>query len=117
MDRASEVANRAIQIQAFSAIPRMNFMPLFRQAFASLTPNWLRSVLTIVGISVGVGAFICVVAFGNAWEPHLECWRVLFRQPPSALSSAITLREELRNWIPLKAFDMNSSELSSPCWA
>jgi len=80
-DRASEVANRAIQIQAFSAIPRMNFRPLFRQAFASLTPNWLRSVLTIVGISVGVGAFICVVAFGNAWEPHLDCWRVLFRQP------------------------------------
>jgi MacB-like periplasmic core domain len=34
-------------------------------AFASLTRNWLRSFLTILGISVGVGAFICVVAIGN----------------------------------------------------
>jgi hypothetical protein len=43
----------------------MNLSPIFRRAFASLTRNWLRSVLTILGISVGVGAFICVVAIGN----------------------------------------------------
>lgn len=50
----------------------MNVRPLFRQAFASLTRNWLRSVLTIIGISVGVGAFICVVAIGNAGSSKIE---------------------------------------------
>jgi putative ABC transport system permease protein len=44
----------------------MNLRALLQEAFVSLTRNWLRSVLTILGISVGVGAFICVVAIGNA---------------------------------------------------
>ena len=44
----------------------MNLKALLQEAFVSLTRNWLRSVLTILGISVGVGAFICVVAIGNA---------------------------------------------------
>ena len=34
--------------------------------------NGLRSVLTILGISVGVGAFICVVAIGNAGSSKIE---------------------------------------------
>jgi putative ABC transport system permease protein len=50
----------------------MNFRALFREAFVSLTRNWLRSVLTILGISVGVGAFICVVAIGNASSSKIE---------------------------------------------
>jgi hypothetical protein len=50
----------------------MNFKALSREAFVSLRRNWLRSVLTILGISVGVGAFICVVAIGNAGSSKIE---------------------------------------------
>ena len=50
----------------------MNFKAVFREAFVALTRNWLRSVLTILGISVGVGAFICVVAIGNASTSKIE---------------------------------------------
>ena len=50
----------------------MNVKALIQQAFVSLTRNWLRSVLTILGISVGVGAFICVVAIGNAGSSKIE---------------------------------------------
>ena len=34
--------------------------------------NAIRSILTILGISVGVGAFICVVAIGNAGSSSIE---------------------------------------------
>jgi putative ABC transport system permease protein len=50
----------------------MNLKALLQQSFVSLTRNWLRSVLTILGISVGVGAFICVVAIGNAGSSKVE---------------------------------------------
>ena len=44
----------------------MNLKTVLREAFLALRRNWIRSVLTILGIAVGVGAFICVVAIGNA---------------------------------------------------
>jgi putative ABC transport system permease protein len=44
----------------------MRLRTVFHEAFVTLTRNWIRSVLTILGIAVGVGAFICVVAIGNA---------------------------------------------------
>jgi len=50
----------------------MNFKALFREAFVALTRNWLRSALTILGIAVGVAAFICVVAIGNAGSSRIE---------------------------------------------
>src|ERR1700738_27746 len=50
----------------------MNFTNIFREASAALRRNWVRSILTIVGISVGVGAFICVVAIGNAGSSSIE---------------------------------------------
>ncbi len=50
----------------------MNFTNIFREASAALKRNWVRSILTIVGISVGVGAFICVVAIGNAGSSSIE---------------------------------------------
>lgn len=34
--------------------------------------HWIRSALTILGIAVGVGAFICVVAIGNAGSSSIE---------------------------------------------
>jgi putative ABC transport system permease protein len=50
----------------------MNFKNIVREATAALKRNWVRSVLTILGISVGVGAFICVVAIGNAGSSSIE---------------------------------------------
>ena len=50
----------------------MNLKNIIRESTAALTRNWVRSVLTIVGISVGVGAFICVVAIGNAGSSSIE---------------------------------------------
>jgi ABC-type lipoprotein release transport system permease subunit len=51
---------------------KMNFKTVLREAFVTLRRNWIRSVLTILGISVGVGAFICVVAIGNAGSSRIE---------------------------------------------
>jgi len=50
----------------------MNFKNVLREAFVTLRRNWIRSALTILGISVGVGAFICVVAIGNAGSSRIE---------------------------------------------
>src|SRR5438445_5680919 len=50
----------------------MSFKTVIREAFITLTRHWIRSVLTILGISVGVGAFICVVAIGNAGTSSIE---------------------------------------------
>lgn len=50
----------------------MKFKTMFREAFVAMTRNWLRSVLTILGISIGVGSFICVVSIGNAGTSKIE---------------------------------------------
>ncbi|PYX38899.1 MAG: multidrug ABC transporter substrate-binding protein [Acidobacteria bacterium] len=50
----------------------MSFKTVIREAFITLTRHWIRSVLTILSISVGVGAFICVVAIGNAGTSSIE---------------------------------------------
>jgi len=50
----------------------MIFHTIIREAFLALRRNWIRSVLTILGISVGVGAFVCVVAIGNAGTSRIE---------------------------------------------
>ena len=50
----------------------MNFSTVCREALAALHRNWMRSVLTILGIAIGVAAFICVVAIGNAGSAQIE---------------------------------------------
>src|SRR6202158_747209 len=50
----------------------MSLKNIIREATAALRRNWVRSLLTILGISVGVGAFICVVAIGNAGSSSIE---------------------------------------------
>src|SRR5258707_12971424 len=50
----------------------MNIKNIVREASAALRRNWVRSVLAILGISAGVGAFICVVAIGNAGSSSIE---------------------------------------------
>jgi len=51
---------------------QMNFKTILREAFIALNRNWIRSVLTILGIAVGVGSFICVIAIGNAGTSSIE---------------------------------------------
>ncbi|MBZ5705805.1 MAG: ABC transporter permease [Acidobacteriia bacterium] len=50
----------------------MNLKTVLHQAVVTLQRNWIRSGLTILGIAVGVGAFICVVAIGNAGSSRIE---------------------------------------------
>ncbi len=50
----------------------MHLKSLIREALVGLRRNLIRSVLTMLGIAVGVGAFICVVAIGNAGTSRIE---------------------------------------------
>ncbi|HEY1262241.1 MAG TPA: ABC transporter permease [Terriglobales bacterium] len=50
----------------------MNPVSIIRQAARSLTRHWIQSVLSIVGIAVGVAAFVCVVGIGNAGTAAVE---------------------------------------------
>ncbi|MGC2696938.1 MAG: ABC transporter permease [Candidatus Angelobacter sp.] len=45
---------------------------IIREALKALVRNRLRSLLTILGIVMGVGSFICVVAVGNAGSSRVE---------------------------------------------
>jgi len=50
----------------------MKFKNIVFEAGAALKRNNVRSALTILGIAVGVGAFICVIAIGNAGTSSIE---------------------------------------------
>src|SRR5438270_9107770 len=50
----------------------MSLRTVLREAFRAMRRNWIRSTLTILGISVGAGAFICVVAIGHATSAKIE---------------------------------------------
>jgi len=50
----------------------VNLKTILRESFTALNRNWIRSVLTILGIAVGVGSFICVIAIGNAGTSSIE---------------------------------------------
>src|SRR5260370_27384716 len=44
----------------------MNYAALLRSALVALLRNKMRSVLTVLGITIGIAAVICVVAIGKA---------------------------------------------------
>jgi ABC-type lipoprotein release transport system permease subunit len=50
----------------------MNLATILRQAARSLSRHWIQSVLSVLGIAVGVAAFVCVVAIGNAGTSAVE---------------------------------------------
>jgi putative ABC transport system permease protein len=50
----------------------MNYEALFRSAVIALVRNKLRSALTVLGITIGIGAVICVVAIGKAGQAQVE---------------------------------------------
>ena len=45
---------------------------VFAESFRELGRNKVRSLLTVLGIAVGIAAFICVVAIGNAGSARIE---------------------------------------------
>jgi putative ABC transport system permease protein len=50
----------------------MNYSALLRSALVALLRNKMRSVLTILGITIGIAAVICVVAIGKAGQARVE---------------------------------------------
>src|SRR5271167_3014611 len=50
----------------------MNYSALFRSALVALLRNKMRSLLTVLGITIGIAAVICVVAIGKAGQARVE---------------------------------------------
>ncbi len=50
----------------------MNIIESFKQALSSLRANKLRSVLTMIGIVMGVFSVITIVAIGNATQAYMD---------------------------------------------
>ncbi len=50
----------------------MNIIESFKQALSSLRANKLRSVLTMIGIIMGVFSVITIVAIGNATQSYVD---------------------------------------------
>ncbi len=50
----------------------MNYLSLFGSAWWALIRNKMRSMLTVLGITIGIAAVICVVAIGKAGQKRVE---------------------------------------------
>src|SRR5215469_15303729 len=50
----------------------MSWETIFHEVFKALARNRLRSLLTMLGIIMGVGSFICVVGVGRAGSSRVE---------------------------------------------
>src|SRR5260221_3645700 len=50
----------------------MNFFELFRLAFSALITNRLRSLLTVLGIIIGVAAVVTLVSFGQSYQSYVD---------------------------------------------
>jgi putative ABC transport system permease protein len=50
----------------------VNYGALLRSASIALLRNKMRSALTVLGITIGIGAVICVVAIGKAGQVQVE---------------------------------------------
>src|SRR5437763_9449088 len=50
----------------------VNYSALLRSALVALLRIKLRSVLTVLGITIGIAAVICVVAIGKAGQARVE---------------------------------------------
>src|SRR5438045_9200871 len=56
----------------YSATVRMRIAPTFNVALRALRRNKMRSVLTALGIIIGVGAVIAMVGIGNGAKAQVE---------------------------------------------
>jgi putative ABC transport system permease protein len=50
----------------------MNHFALLRSALWAQLRNWTRSLLTVLDITIGIAAVICVVAIGNADQARVQ---------------------------------------------
>src|ERR1700730_11956749 len=50
----------------------MDYSALLRSALVALLRNKMRSMLTVMGITIGIAAVICVVAIGKAGQSRVE---------------------------------------------
>ena len=50
----------------------MDYTGLMRAALVALLRNKMRSMLTVLGITIGIAAVICVVAIGKAGQARVE---------------------------------------------
>src|SRR5258708_13237106 len=50
----------------------VNYAALLRSALVALLRNKMRSVLTVLGITIGIAAVMCVVASGKAGQARVE---------------------------------------------
>src|SRR5213595_3333141 len=50
----------------------MNYLALLGSSAWALLRNKMRSVLTVLGITIGIAAVICVVAIGKAGQARVE---------------------------------------------
>src|SRR6266700_8203533 len=50
----------------------LNYAALLRSALVALLRNKMRSILTVLGITIGIAAVICVVAIGKAGQARVE---------------------------------------------
>jgi putative ABC transport system permease protein len=50
----------------------MDYSALLRSALVALLRNKMRSILTVMGITIGIAAVICVVAIGKAGQSRVE---------------------------------------------
>ena len=50
----------------------MDYAALFRSALVALLRNKMRSILTVLGITIGIAAVICVVAIGKAGQARVQ---------------------------------------------
>lgn len=50
----------------------MNYSAMFQSAVVALLRNKMRSILTVLGITIGIAAVICVVAIGKAGQARVQ---------------------------------------------
>jgi putative ABC transport system permease protein len=49
----------------------VDYAVLFQSAIVALLRNKMRSVLTVLGITIGIAAVICVVSIGKAGQARV----------------------------------------------
>ncbi len=82
----------------------MNFSESFKQAFDSLKANKLRSILTMLGIVMGVFSIITIMALGSATENYMNAQF----EKIGANTISITYKNmnvDKKDWLTLKDMD------------
>jgi putative ABC transport system permease protein len=72
-DPDSAFGSRAQSLSVFVLQEEVvDYAALFRSALVALLRNKMRSILTVLGITIGIAAVICVVAIGKAGQARVE---------------------------------------------